>query len=154
MKKFVTILLVLALIVSFAACGSKQAEPETEPTLADGEYTVKFNTDSSMFHANEVDEGCGTLTVKDGVMTLYVRLASTGIVNLYVGKAEDAEKEGAVLLNPIEDTVTYPDGLKEDVYAYEIPVEKLDTDFDLAILGSKGKWYDHVVSVSSPETAE
>lgn len=33
------------------------------------------------------------------------------------------------------------------MYGFDIPVSALDTDFDLAILGKKGKWYDHTVSV-------
>ena len=37
--------------------------------LADGTYTAAFNTDSSMFHVNEANDGQGTLTVKDGKMT-------------------------------------------------------------------------------------
>ena len=28
------------------------------------------------------------------------------------------------------------------------PVEALDQEFDLALIGTKGKWYDHKVSVS------
>lgn len=152
MKKFTVLLLVMILIVSFAACG-KSAEPqkEEEPKLADGEYVVKFNTDSSMFHANEVDEGCGVLFVENGEMTLFVRLAGTGIVTLFKGKAEDAQKDGAELIDHVEVEVEYPDGTKETVYGFYIPVDELDTEFDCAILGKKGTWYDHVVSVSSPE---
>ena len=150
MKKLTVLLIVMMLIVSFAACG-KSAEPEKdEPKLADGDYVVRFNTDSSMFHANEVDDGCGVLFVENGEMTLFVRLAGTGIVNLYVGKAEDAQKDGAEILEPVEVEVEYPDGAKETVYGFYIPVKELDTDFDCAILGKKGTWYDHVVSVSSP----
>ncbi len=37
--------------------------------LPDGVYTAKFNTDSSMFHANEAVDGMGTLTVENGTMT-------------------------------------------------------------------------------------
>ena len=33
------------------------------------------------------------------------------------------------------------------MYGFDIPVSAVDADFDLAILGTKGKWYDHVVSV-------
>ena len=33
------------------------------------------------------------------------------------------------------------------MYGFDIPVTAVDADFDLAILGTKGKWYDHVVSV-------
>ena len=46
---------------------------------------------------------------------------------------------------------TYADGTTEEVYGYDIPVEALDTDFQLALLGTKGKWYDHTVSVRNAE---
>ena len=100
-----------------------------------------------MFHANEACDGKGTLTVENGEMTFHVSLASKKIVNLYPGKAADAEANESDWLQPTTDTVTYSDGTSEEVYGFDIPVSALDTDFDLAILGTKGKWYDHVVSV-------
>ena len=125
-----------------------------EPALADGVYTADFDTDSSMFHANEACNGKGTLTVKDGEMTIHVSLVSKTILNLFPGLAEDAQKDGAVLLQPTTDTVTYSDGLSEEVYGFDIPVPALDTEFDLALIGKKGVWYDHKVSVSNPEPLE
>ena len=125
-----------------------EAATEAAPALEDGVYLADFNTDSSMFHANETMNGKGTLTVKNGQMTIHVSLASTSILNLYPGLAEDAQKDGAVLLEHTEDEVTYPDGLKETVYGFDIPVPALDQEFDLALIG---KWYDHKVSVSNPE---
>lgn len=103
-----------------------------------------------MFHVNEACDGRGTLTVKDGKMTIHVSLVSQSIVNLYPGTAEDAQKSGAKLLEPTKDTVTYSDGTSEEVYGFDIPVEALDQEFDLAIIGTKGVWYDHKVSVSDP----
>ena len=115
--------------------------------LPDGVYTAEFDTDSSMFHANEACDGKGTLTVENGQMTFHVSLASTHIVNLYLGKAADAAANASDWLQPTTDTVTYSDGTSEEVYGFDIPVSAVDADFDLAILGTKGKWYDHVVSV-------
>ena len=140
-----------------AAEESPAAEEEPvaeEPALADGVYTADFDTDSSMFHANEACNGKGTLTVKDGEMTIHVSLVSKTILNLFPGLAEDAQKDGAVLLQPTIDTVTYSDGLSEEVYGFDIPVPALDTEFDLALIGKKGVWYDHKVSVSNPEPQE
>ena len=132
-----------------------EEEPAAEePALADGVYTADFDTDSSMFHANEACNGKGTLTVKDGKMTIHVSLVSKTILNLVPGLAEDAQKDGAVLLQPTTDTVTYSDGLSEEVYGFDIPVPALDTEFDLALIGKKGVWYDHTVSVSNPEPLE
>ena len=132
-----------------------EEEPAAEePALADGVYTADFDTDSSMFHANEECNGKGTLTVQDGEMTIHVSLVSKTILNLFTGLAEDAQKDGAVLLQPTTDTVTYSDGLSEEVYGFDIPVPALDTEFDLALIGKKGVWYDHKVSVSNPEPLE
>ena len=176
-KRIAMILAVAALASSLAACSQsvpaettapettavvteapETTEPETTealteaaPALEDGVYLANFNTDSSMFHANETKNGKGTLTVKDGQMTIHVSLASTSILNLYPGLAEDAQKDGAVLLQHTEDEVTYPDGLTETVYGFDIPVPALDQEFDLALIGKKGKWYDHKVSVTDPE---
>ncbi len=129
-------------------------ESAREGTLADGVYSAEFRTDSSMFHVNEANEGKGTLTIKDGQMTIHVSLVSKKILNLYPGLAADAEKEGAVLLQPTTDTVTYSDGETEEVYGFDIPVPALDTEFDLALIGTSGKWYDHKVSVSNPVAQE
>ena len=118
--------------------------------LPDGVYTAEFSTDSSMFHVSEACDGKGTLTVKDGVMTIHISLGSKKILNLYPGLAEDAAKDGAVLLEPTTDTVTYSDGMTEEVYGFDVPVPAIGEEFDLALIGTKGKWYDHKVKVSDP----
>ena len=123
---------------------------QNEAQLADGVYTAEFSTDSSMFHVSEACDGKGTLTVKDGVMTIHISLGSKKILNLYPGLAEDAAKDGAVLLQPTTDTVTYSDGMTEEVYGFDVPVPVIGEEFDLALIGTKGKWYDHKVKVSDP----
>ena len=132
------------------AAGQNQGTVE----LPDGTYTAEFTTDSSMFRVNETCEGKGTLIVKNGEMIIHITLGSKNIVNLYSGLAEDAVKDGAELLLPTEDTVTYSDGMTEEVYGFDVPVPVLDTEFDLALIGTKGKWYDHKVSVSNPVLLE
>ena len=107
-----------------------------------------------MFHVSEACDGKGTLTVKDGVMTIHISLGSKKILNLYPGLAEDAAKEGAVLLEPTTDTVTYSDGMTEEVYGFDVPVPAIGEEFDLALIGTKGKWYDHKVVVSDPVTED
>lgn len=176
MKNMVkTIAPALAVLLLLAGCGSSSAPAaatqatlpavteaaettqveETQATeiakvLPDGVYTVDFVTDSSMFRANEACNGKGTLTVSDGVQTLHVSLRSTNIVNLFVGTAEDAQKPGAVLLEHTVDTVTYSDGLSEEVFGFDVPVASVGQEFDLALIGTKGVWYDHRVSVQNP----
>lgn len=140
-----------------------EEEPESDETdkqnqdtaeLADGIYTAEFTTDSSMFRVNETCEGKGTLTVENGEMTIHITLGSKKILNLYPGLAEDASEEGTELLLPTEDTVTYSDGMTEEVYGFDVPVPLLESEFDLALIGTKGKWYDHKVSVSNPVPLE
>ena len=168
-KQFITVSLAgVVLAASLAGCGgaapasSAAASSEAassvvassaaaEAALPDGVYAADFETDSSMFHPNEACNGKGTLTVENGVMTFHVSLASKKIVNLYPGLAADAEADKTAWLIPTVDTVTYADGTTEEVYGYDIPVEALDTDFQLALLGTKGKWYDHTVSVRNAE---
>ena len=130
-----------------SVASSAAASETAAAALPDGVYTADFDTDSGMFHANEACNGKGTLTVENGTMTFHVSLASKKIVNLYVGMAADADANKADWLLPTTDTVTYSDGTSEEVYGFDIPVSAVDADFDLAILGTKGKWYDHVVSV-------
>ncbi|MGN0435736.1 MAG: hypothetical protein ACI4D8_03800 [Wujia sp.] len=157
MKKILVLLsLVLLSVPFFTGCDKKEAQEDKQtesntPALEDGRYTVDFNTDSSMFKVNESRNGKGTLTVENGIMTIHVSLTSKNIVNLYYGLAEDAQKEGAELLVPSIDIVTYDDGTSEEVYGFDIPVPVLDEEFDVALIGKKGVWYDHKVSVSNPE---
>lgn len=131
-----------------AAGETDSAAASTE--LEDGTYTAEFKTDSGMFHVSEACDGKGTLTVADGKMTIHISLGSKNIVNLFPGLAADAAKEGAEILQPTTDSVTYSDGWKEDVFGFDVPVPALDEEFDLALIGKKGTWYDHKVSVSNP----
>ena len=130
------------------------SEEAAAVTLEDGVYTADFNTDSSMFHVNEAYDGKGILTVEKGQMTIHVSMPSKNIVNLYLGSAEDAQKDGAELIQPVTDTVTYSDGTTEEVNGFDMPVPVIDEEFDLALIGKKGVWYDHKVSVSNPVAVE
>ena len=136
------------------ASEEKDTDADKADTLEDGVYTAEFDTDSSMFHVNEADEGRGILTVENGKMTIHISLVSKKIVNLFVGTADDAKKDGADILEPTTDTVKYSDGTTDEVYGFDVPVEALDEEFDLAILGTKGEWYDHKVSVSDPQETD
>ena len=95
-----------------------------DTVLEDGTYSAEFDTDSGMFHVNEANDG---------------------------GKAEDAQKDGAEILEPTTDEVTYSDGYTEEVYGFDIPVPAIDEEFDVALIGKKNKWYDHKVKVTNPQ---
>lgn len=119
--------------------------------LEDGVYSAEFNTDSGMFHANEACDGKGTLTVENGVGTFHVSLVSKRVVNLYLGTVDTAIEDEENWLMPTTDEVTYSDGMTDEVYGFDIPVPAINEEFDLALLGEKGKWYDHKVSIDNPE---
>lgn len=164
MKKFFSIVCAGVLAAALTACTAAPAasqsaaassaasvQAQSAPALADGVYQASFSTDSSMFHANEACDGKGVLTVQNGQMSIYVTLAGKGIVNLFPGTAEDAQKPGAEWLQPTLETVHYSDGTTDEANAFLIPVPYLDEEFDVALVGKKGTWYDHKVSVSDPE---
>ena len=164
MKKFLSIVCAGVLAAALTACTAAPAasqsaaassaasvQAQSAPALADGVYQASFSTDSSMFHANEACDGKGVLTVQNGQMSIYVTLAGKGIVNLFPGTAEDAQKPGAEWLQPTLETVHYSDGTTDEANAFLIPVPYLDEEFDVALVGKKGTWYDHKVSVSDPE---
>ena len=159
-KRLMTLALAVVMTVSvFTGCGSKDdsktsrseskkteqqksdakkekaaEKEETKAPIEDGTYTAEFKTDSSMFHVNDAYDDKGTLTVKDG----------------------------AKLLQPTTDTITDEngnvvtdiEGKPKEVYGFDVPVPALDKEFDLALIGTKGKWYNHKVSVSNPVKAE
>ena len=133
-----------------AASDSADVAGSTSSALAPGEYTVKVKTDSSMFHVNEAKDGTGELTVTDDGMSVHITLVSKRITNLYAGTVDQAKEDPDGVINPTTDKVTYSDGIEEEVYGFDVPVPALDEEFDVAILGSKGSWYDHKVIVSDP----
>jgi len=143
MKKLIAF--ALAALMLACACAAL-----AEVALPDGTYTATFTTDHSMFHVNEAYDDKGTLTVENGEMTIHVTLTSKNIVNLFPGLAEDAKQEGAALLEPTTDEVSYPDGTTGTAYGFDIPVPAIGEEFDCALVGKKGKWYDHKVMVSDP----
>ena len=119
--------------------------------LADGVYTVDVTTDGGMFKLSEAAEGKGTLTVKDGRMTVHFTLSGKGFSQVFVGTAEDAQKEGAAVIDAVADTLQYSDGTTDTTNGFDVPVEELNVEMPLAAMGKKSaKWYDHSICVSNP----
>lgn len=135
------------------AVSAASSSQEAGTTLEDGIYMAKFDTDSSMFRVNDMDYGRGVLTVKNGKMSIHIRLVSQNIVNLFYGNKEDAQKEGAELIDPTVETVDYGDGTTEDVNCFDVPVPALDQEFTVSLIGTHGNWYEHQVTVSDPVPA-
>lgn len=148
------LMMAIMIMMSAAGCaasGGGKAEEETpDPGIEDGTYVVTFKSNHAMFHVSDANNDKGILTVKDGKMTVHVSLQSKKIINLFYGTKEDAQKEGAELIEPTTDTVYYDDGTTAEVYGFDVPVPALDEEFDVSILGTHGNWYTHKVVVSDP----
>ncbi|MDO4734954.1 MAG: hypothetical protein Q4A51_06810 [Lachnospiraceae bacterium] len=134
--------------------GTGDTQTSDANALADGVYIVDVDTGSNMFHINEAKEGKGELTVKNGEMTLHITLTSKKIVNCFIGSSEDAEKEGAELIEPTLDEVTYSDGMTDEVYGFDLPCPAIGEPFDVSIIGTHDNWYTHPVTVTNPVPAE
>lgn len=150
MKRTLAVMVLGMALLCSLLLGCSGSSSNDVSSLEDGTYTVDFNTDSTMIHVNDALEGKATLTVKDGKGTVHVVFPSKNIVNLYPGLAEEAKTlDQSELLQPVEEEVTYSDGYTETVNAFDIPVSVIDEEFDMALIGTKGKWYDHKVSISN-----
>ncbi len=139
------LLVAAAVMCAFTGCSSGNGSGKS--SLKDGKYLSSFTTDSSMFHVNEAYNDHGILTVKNGKMTIHITLVPQNIVRLYRGTASEAEENKKDLIKPTTDVVHYDDGYDEEVYGFDVPVPELKKEFDLALLGTHGNWYDHKVSV-------
>lgn len=115
------------------ACKVTVTAPETEnKTLTDGRYQVNVETNGNgMFGV----VNC-VMTVKDGKMTAAITLKGKGYNKIYLGSEEDAPKH--------ESEWILPDSLLAERYTFQIPVEKLDEEIQIAAHGST-KWYDKIL---------
>ena len=147
-KRILYIGIVFVFLFTLIGCAKKET---ASIALDDGSYMVDFDTDSTMFHVNEVMDGKAMLTVENGIGNLHLVMPSQNVLNLYLGLAQDAQNNQEDWIEPTIESVTYSDGLSEDVYAFDVPVSVLDEEFDLALIGKKNTWYDHKVSISNPE---
>lgn len=116
------------------------ASGQTAETPANGTYDIVAETDSSMFRA----DSC-TLTVADGSCTATLVLPGEGFSRLYFGAAEDAASA------PDADIYDYHLN-DEGKYAFDIPVEALDEELQVAAYGQRrDTWYDHTIVFHAPE---
>lgn len=100
--------------------------------IADGRYQVNVETNGNgMFGV----VNC-VMTVKDGKMTAAITLKGKGYNKIYLGSKEDAPKH--------ESEWILPDSLLAERYTFQIPVEKLDEEIQIAAHGST-KWYDKIL---------
>ena len=150
MKRVTLITALMLTTLTIASCGSKQtaAEPANEAATSAAETGAEETSNEA-----ETFDTAATQVLADGVyladFTIHIVMPSKNVVNLFPGSAEDAQKDGAKLIQPKVEEVTYSDGTTEEVNSFDVSVPYLNQTFDLALVGTKGKWYDHKVSVSN-----
>ncbi|MFR7743934.1 MAG: hypothetical protein ACLU3I_12065 [Acutalibacteraceae bacterium] len=64
------------------------------------------------------------------------------------------KRKGPSCSSPPPTPLPIPTASSDEVFGFDIPVPTLDEEFDLALIGKKGTWYDHKVSVSNPVPVE
>ena len=111
--------------------------PGTE-AVANGIYSIDVDSSSSMFRIVNCQ-----MTIKNGKMTAVLTLSGTGYGYLYVGTASQAAAADSSSWVPFK---VNADGK----YTYEIPVEALDKDIEVAAYSIKNeKWYDRKLTFKS-----
>ncbi len=101
--------------------------------IKDGVYTVTGESSSSFFRIEESE-----LTVKDGKLTVAMKVPSTSYKFVYMGTAEEAAAA------PLEDYIEPSN--KVGMSVYEIPIEALDQGIPCAAYSKrKKKWFDRTI---------
>ena len=118
---------------------------------ADGEYETSAEATGSMFSVIS-----SRLIVKDGKLKASILLSGTGYDYLYMGTAAEAAAADEKSWIAPTGSETYTDtktGAEKTGYRFEIPVEELDKQMDVAVRSAKKKtWADKTVTIHS--TAE
>ena len=115
---------------------------------ADGEYETSAEATGSMFRVIS-----SRLIVKDGKLKASILLSGTGYDYLYTGTAAEAAAADEKSWIAPTGSETYTDtktGAEKTGYRFEIPVEELDKQMDVAVrLAKKKTWADKTVTIHS-----
>ena len=115
---------------------------------ADGEYETSAEATGSMFRVIS-----SRLIVKDGKLKASILLSGTGYDYLYTGTAAEAAAADEKSWIAPTGSETYTDtktGAEKTGYRFEIPVEELDKQMDVAVRSAKKKtWADKTVTIHS-----
>lgn len=115
---------------------------------ADGEYETSAEATGSMFSVIS-----SRLIVKDGKLKASILLSGTGYDYLYTGTAAEAAAADEKSWIAPTGSETYTDtktGAEKTGYRFEIPVEELDKQMDVAVRSAKKKtWADKTVTIHS-----
>lgn len=117
---------------------------------ADGEYETSAEATGSMFSVIS-----SRLIVKDGKLKASILLSGTGYDYLYTGTAAEAAAADEKSWIAPTGSETYTDtktGAEKTGYRFEIPVEELDKQMDVAVRSAKKKtWADKTVTIHSTD---
>lgn len=142
MKKWLALLMIMMLVASVGLAEAAVQEDAQTPIpgarIADGTYPIEVKSSSSMFRIVDAQ-----LTVAEGAMTAVLTLSGTGYGKLYMGTGKEA------LLDAEENYIPFVEN-EEGAYTYEVPVEALDIDTDVAAWSiRKETWYDRTLVFES-----
>ena len=159
MKKYITIIVAAALLLTGCAAGDPSAAPQesqvsaskvstaesaaatgeaastgtplTAADILDGSYEIAVDSSSTMFNITKC-----TLNVSDGSMTAVMTMHGKGYLYLFMGKGNDAVESGHIPF--VEDA--------DGNHTFTVPVPALDTPVDCAAFSkNKEKWYDRTL---------
>lgn len=130
---------IVFLLLCTALTGCKgSTEPESQ--IPDGTYAIEVSSSSSMFRIVDAQ-----LKVEAGAMSAVLTLSGTGYEKLFMGTGEEA-------LSASEDDFIHFVEDDQGAYTYEVPVEALDTETDVAAFSiRKQTWYDRVLIFQTPD---
>lgn len=115
---------------------------------ADGEYETSAEATGSMFRVIS-----SRLIVKDGKLKASILLSGTGYDYLYTGTAAEAaaaDEKSWIAPTGSEIYTDTKTGAEKTGYRFEIPVEELDKQMDVAVRSAKKKtWADKTVTIHS-----
>ena len=139
MKKLLVLFLSLVLLVASIGIAETAVQtPILGTQIADGTYPIEVKSSSSMFRIVDAQ-----LTAKEGSMSAVLTLSGTGYGKLYMGTGEAALTETEDKFIPFIEN-------EEGAYTYEVPVEALDVDTDVAAWSiRKETWYDRMLVFES-----
>ena len=128
----------------------KETKAAEEAKPADGEYETSAEATGSMFSVIS-----SRLIVKDGKLKASILLSGTGYDYLYMGTAAEAAAADEKSWIAPTGSETYTDtktGAEKTGYRFEIPVEELDKQMDVAVRSAKKKtWADKTVTIHSTD---
>lgn len=128
----------------------KETKAAEEAKPADGEYETSAKATGSMFSVIS-----SRLIVKEGKLKASILLSGTGYDYLYMGTAAEAAAADEKSWIAPTGSETYTDtktGAEKTGYRFEIPVEELDKQMDVAVRSAKKKtWADKTVTIHSTD---